>query len=127
MGEHTPGPWAISNRDEILGHPDQDGDDVVIAVVGKSSGFRNSPHTVVRNPADRHLIAAAPDLLEALKKCRNEIALIRDALDHNNLSVDGWHLNGDLEPIQNFWADIPDDGLNSADAAIAKATGQADA
>lgn len=60
MSEHTPGPWKLhrtSNRQEIW-----DKDAVVIAVVPIY-------HAIPRgSKANAHLIAAAPDLLAALKE-----------------------------------------------------------
>lgn len=56
--KHTPGPWRVGDA----GH----------AVFGpKDSGmYQNSPVTIVQglaNKANAHLIAAAPELLEALE------------------------------------------------------------
>ena len=55
--KHTPGPWIV-DTDYII----QDGgtsDENTIAIVGDQEEWK----------ANAHLIAAAPDLLEALKDC----------------------------------------------------------
>jgi len=70
MSGHTPGPWKVFEFANYQGDPDLVGawigtDDLLVAeargaaVIG---GFRHEEHT-----ANACLIAAAPDLLEALK------------------------------------------------------------
>ncbi len=67
----TPGPWR-SNGSDIFVEGD-DGDDRIIAGIGKSGGFRSSVYSpiVAHKPegrANAHLIAAAPELYEVLEK-----------------------------------------------------------
>ena len=57
MGQHTPGPWETSN-DAVPDYHTQ------ITVYAVSGGERVA--TVFQNDANAHLIAAAPELLEAL-------------------------------------------------------------
>ena len=71
MNNHTPGPWTFTSEqildDGVAIHDDircfhlQSGDTVVL----DGCGCCESPR--LDNPADAHLIAAAPDLLEALE------------------------------------------------------------
>jgi hypothetical protein len=64
-GKHTRGPWAVSQWCEITAGVDRDGDDLVLAAVGRPHHSRGAC-SVVKGPAQRanaRLIAAAPDLL----------------------------------------------------------------
>lgn len=71
MSKHTPGPWTFSSQtilddetpvhDEILCFHLQSDETVIL----DGCGCCNSPR--LANPADARLIAAAPDLLEALE------------------------------------------------------------
>lgn len=48
-------------------------------------------------------------LEKAAEKIMRLLCLVTDidsTLFHHNHSVDGWHLNGDLEPIMNFVAEM---------------------
>lgn len=67
---------------------------------------RNRPgviHGAIWNPADARLIAAAPDLLEALEYALKDMKLVRAEVANNRLAV----------------------SISMARAAIAKATGSA--
>ena len=67
----TPGPWSV----DVLMHSDPNGDDYPSAVeVGSDSGLHICGHDLGYNDdvdiaiiANAHLIAAAPDMAEALK------------------------------------------------------------
>jgi hypothetical protein len=63
MSAHTPGPWTINKHGKIVS---PSGETIVVA------GVR---YATPSNPpcGNAHLIAAAPDLLVALKKCLNFI------------------------------------------------------
>ncbi len=94
MSKHTPGPWFVGrmlspNAPAIIG----DGDTVLAIMPGAWNGC--SPHV-----EDARLIAAAPELLDALKQWK-------------------WaELNGDMDELDNARV--------SRDIAIAKATGECD-
>ncbi len=70
---HTPGPW-IANRHTSVPHDvtavnsPADGGDIICEAPAE---FKDSMR---RWAANSQLIAAAPDLLEALKRCENFIA-----------------------------------------------------
>jgi hypothetical protein len=100
MSKHTPGPWIFENRDGD--HPLNDqcgwGCDGLWAVNGGfilGAGPGWDGEYVAPNDSDARLIAAAPDLLEALRDCREALRLAG--------------ANGELRVV---------------DAAIAKATGE---
>ena len=77
MSKHTPGPWTFTSEqildDGVAIHDDircfhlQSGDTVVL----DGCGCCESPR--LDNPADARLIAAAPDLLEALENLADYI------------------------------------------------------
>lgn len=75
-GSHTPGPWHVY-RDEIN---DEDGLTVAHAV-------RFVPPYRAQSDANARLLAAAPDLLEAL------------CLAHDYLAANGWEGDARMEPI----------------------------
>lgn len=73
--KHTPGPWTIIPAEEYCGDdPDLDGSFTRPASVEGSDGnpvctfgSEDGSGALFENDGDYHLIAAAPDLLEALK------------------------------------------------------------
>ena len=105
MSKHTPGPWTFTSEqisddgvqihDEIRCFHLQSGDTVVL----DGCGCCDSPR--LGNPADARLIAAAPDLLEALESMLQSFLITQSLEDY---------------PI-----DAP---CNKARAAIAKAKGE---
>lgn len=77
-GEHTPGPWSVEVEAEpgedcpasiYVCHPNTECDVTVVATMGRAWSVAEQ-----RKMADAHLIAAAPELLEALQECE---ALLR--------------------------------------------------
>lgn len=66
--EHTPGPWTL--RGDYV----TDGNDKMVAATSASGAFAHKDEWVAMNAtfmsgANAQLIAAAPDLLEALQEC----------------------------------------------------------
>ena len=57
--KHTPGPWRLQLKDKFTDHP--------FVVRGEQGGFCVLGLSDEAEKADARLIAAAPDLLEALK------------------------------------------------------------
>ena len=96
--KHTPGPWQVSggrNRPDIYGHmvgPDGIG----IACVAYSDRT-NADH--VASLADARLIAAAPDLLDALTTERAKVAALEAEVERLRRIVMNW-----VDPF-----DVPDD------------------
>lgn len=68
--KHTPGPWFIDGDD--IRAPDGDDDPWYVAEVITGCGPGDA------TPANARLIAAAPDLLEALKDAQKAIRELRD-------------------------------------------------
>lgn len=97
---HTPGPWKAERHSHIPGR----------------YAIRSTSGTTVGHTWDAdaaRLIAAAPELLEALKDCANDLADMikhhyRDTLDYPSQKQ---KYDADMQPVE------------SARAAIAKATG----
>jgi hypothetical protein len=63
MPKHTPGPWQVNGR-EVKGPPDSG---VIVARLPEWGILADCPDQA---PANAALIAAAPDLLAALKLCQ---------------------------------------------------------
>lgn len=105
MSKHTPGPWEANGyhiRQRVTGTRS-------IAEVAYTGPHHTPPHEYPKScrlvdEANARLIAAAPDLLEALKKCAAVIGA----------------------PQEGHWAtdDEVNDAYDSAVAAIAKAKGE---
>ena len=64
--KYTPGPWRINKR--ASGVVEDVNGRVVASCSGYTTNADNGEH-IEENHANTHLIAAAPDLLEALKNC----------------------------------------------------------
>lgn len=76
MPSHTPGPWAITSQDGADFHvtaPDGDDDPWNVAVVVGACGYPDDPRTGCTE-GNARLIAAAPELLEALKAADEALA-----------------------------------------------------
>ena len=102
MEKHTPGPWEIYKpwtTDEATGKgiphpykwwikPESNKNGYVLAEVGDLYCAKNDDLNG-QNKANAALIAAAPDLLEALKLLRDEIHALRllDVKKHYSLCV----------------------------------------
>lgn len=117
--KHTPGPWEVQ--------PNAWDQGASIAIVSPANGWKvaiiqydediqivNDPdmETVKRHPqemADAHLIAAAPDLLQALQNLIKDYKALAEDFSHER-TKDGWD------------AFDPAEDLKAAHAAITKAT-----
>ena len=101
--EHTPGPWEATDLSEAHWVETNHRWGIFSASrrVAKVEGVGGEYE------ANARLIAAAPDLLEALK------AMV--AITNDSRGVDGYHLNGDIAEWDEF------DAINQARAALAKA------
>jgi hypothetical protein len=100
MSKHTPGPWVVTP------HPDQNVDVFAVGEVTDEAFQYGLSHTICYQNAEANarLIAAAPELLEALT--RLEAELVEDKYGEG------------YEPLQG-------ENMALARSAIAKATGEA--
>lgn len=100
MNKHTPGPWSINPKGgtPMVGIDLQDGGEL-LPIVEVVYGYNNA-----EAKANAHLIAAAPELLEALKNLL-DACLLADIYLELSDKVDG-------------------SLMDSANKAIAKATGE---
>jgi hypothetical protein len=74
--------------------------------------------------ANARLIAAAPELLEALIKAKHYIEAL-ESYYGKGLEVLGWHQNGDTIPLDRFFEDNTDGTeMDAVKAAISRATGE---
>ena len=119
--KHTPGPWVAAPYEGF-------GPRTTVRQGCERTGMRiastfetTSPRNVDRNEANARLIAAAPDLLAALKKARATIWIERQSLVEVHSGPDGV-----LDSDGASWVDELDSELQEIDAAIAKATGSAE-
>lgn len=66
MSDFTPGPWEIKHGFNVFGYR-QDGK--ILSVVASTGGYQSNTYEAnTENAANARLIAAAPDLLEALRE-----------------------------------------------------------
>ena len=94
--QHTPGPWSIDPEGSIAVTIEGGNGEPICDVYGANK------------EADAYLIAAAPDLLEALEECRKLLEFLPLEYVHK----------GRFDPLTHS----PDGALAKAIAAIAKAT-----
>lgn len=101
MSKHTPGPWAYwsgyNPYDKIEAQVTAEGGDIVIASYN---------HLIAEGEANAALIAAAPDLLEALERCAVLLRIKRHACEDSGVCR------------------ILDSHISQARSAIAKAKGE---
>ena len=125
--KHTPGPWVVHDHPTDpyqYGHYVTTADGLTVCSVAHQLPGR-SPHGAeeATRAANARLIAAAPELLEALEGLLDDVyGLMRESE-----GVAGLHLNGDVAD----WASLDEGGrferlsnMSGARAAIAKATGE---
>lgn len=112
--QHTPGPWIAGTTfygATDMGKPNvRHGDTSNVMCWLNISGAYGGNGGLDRANADARLIAAAPELLEALILCRSELFALKD---------------GSVGGIPNSIAALIPERLELARAAIASATGEA--
>lgn len=101
--KHSPGPWVFQNHGSLILDARKGSSQCTVAHVSISTYMDEGRYNA-------RLIAAAPELLEAL------IAVL--GIVEESSGVYGFHLNGALAE----WDEFADE-INSACAAIVKATG----
>lgn len=102
MSKHTPGEWDVNQFSDLDG-------DFHVQVVLKSNGcpLAHMYECGSETKANARLIAAAPELLEALQAAKNSLVAFKFLPGHGNA-----------------WEDSDEENLQAVDAAIAKATGE---
>ena len=113
MGQ-TPGPWHLEWDDDresfmVYDEPPDENGEVFLTIAEVHVGERVSSHR--HQPANARLIAAAPELLAALRRMREVFEQLAD---------------GDWRELDATYVDqlIESDGLLGCDQAIAKAEGR---
>lgn len=122
MSKHTPGPWRITgSKTKYIEAPLRDGWEQEVCAVGPTEADNGYG---IQHEANARLIAAAPDLLEALELVISnaESAVFEDWLARVCPS-------GDASAVQYDWLHSSDysdfcDDWKEAHAAIDKATGE---
>lgn len=76
MSKHTPGTWKVGNHGSVVSDVIRDSDENVVAFYGGEIICES-----IQNVGDANLIAAAPDLFEAL----NEIATSMPHLEDDRM------------------------------------------
>lgn len=127
MSKHTKGPWGIEQTDDTnwIGFMRPHDGKVELIVCTTARDFTLKDEAREQNDANARLIAAAPELLEALSKAVRET---------EQFLFDAWLVrvcpSGDVESVQRQWLasgdhrDFVDEWREQIDA-IAKATGEA--
>jgi hypothetical protein len=88
QAKHTPGPWAANDDGLVLGNLDNyEGEAPLVCTCGSADDFNMEPDLHLANA---RLIAAAPDLLAALR-----------AIAGMKCDGDLWHGNEDGESVTN--------------------------
>lgn len=102
--KHTPGPWRVGDGSFVIGNHPAPG------ITGSDDVHHYGGHLICESvsQANARLIAAAPDLLEALKDILSGWRYIRQDAAHQSIYGVGW-----------------DRAQQAAEAAIAKAEGKA--
>lgn len=111
MNAHTPGPWIATQRTHTKGPPSPEESHLDYFHIMAGRGDDSWELTGFMRPSDAHLIAAAPDLLEALKELLASQLAIMPPFEAG-------------KDAQNAWSDRRAKARNDAAAVIAKAEGQ---
>lgn len=108
--DHTPGPWTVRSHEWWEDKSGQDRWHDWLITDAEDSGVKITviPHTFDATEADARLIAAAPDLLDALREY---------------VAYQEQNMEGDLNQDRDVFEDIMEDKMEQAKAAIAKAEG----
>ncbi|MCM3599363.1 hypothetical protein M3175_01365 [Robertmurraya korlensis] len=95
--KHTPGPWKLGGiGDTVITNAETPSSKDTFEYYGGQVIAES-----ISSDNDRHLISAAPELLEACIKAHEVLEAILSFYGQS-LQVHGWHLNGDAEPFDNF-------------------------
>ena len=115
QGKHTPGPWAVGNRYSETGVFSADGETLVANTHSSQRNFDRDAQ-VTEQHANARLIAAAPDLLEALR------GLVAEHLPDAEANFEYLSREGNHAQLEQEECDLRK--WQAARAVIAKATGE---
>lgn len=92
-----------------------------VACAYRGGADRNDDETI----ANAQLIATAPELLEVLSKLLSSYKELEESMYGQGLTVNNWHKNGDVEPVDSFF----DENINpllieEAQKVLSKALGK---
>lgn len=107
--KHSPGPWTVETREHVHAIQDRNGQDLTYqdTTPNENHGSITSRSRLkIETLANARLIAAAPEMLEALSRCKNELEELSFYLE--------------AQCIFGTWKAT----IEKARAAIAKATGE---
>lgn len=76
----------------------------------------------IRAKANAQLVCHSFEMLSMIDRLASALEDIQRTLAHHNHSVTGFHLNGNEEPIMNFFNDIDMSSIEDAKLLITKAT-----
>jgi hypothetical protein len=82
MASYTPGPWTVATHDDREGRRVVEHAGVAVALICASASSPASGGHYFEKDANARLIAAAPDLLDALKAC------VQVMVEHNAQHVE---------------------------------------
>ena len=97
MRQHTPGPWTVEHR-SVHGTPQDDQiNGLGLEVVGPEPAYSRGDYA---RAADANLIAAAPDLLEALETLTGYAAAMRSYGESRHIQDSGeWSLHSGMMEV----------------------------
>lgn len=115
--EGNSGGWRSMEQSIVI----QSGETLIASYV---TSYCEYPETNAESAANARLIAAAPDLYDALLLTTRYITAVESFLGQG-LEVEGWHMNGDKELFDNFFTENRGDfDLAKARAALQRAEGE---
>lgn len=122
---HSPGPWSFDEMCFEATIPIRGGRTVHGRPYNVARVNRPESARVGQDKANAQLIAEAPAMLEALKVAEAELAALWSFYGQD-LRVQGWHLNGDAEPLDRFFEENDQGALKAVRTAISRANGGRD-
>lgn len=128
MSKHTPAPWAVQKAEDCMGRKLDEMVRWVITADGHglwiSTGPTWDPEHAEESEANARLIAAAPDLLDALTKVTSFVVTDVAESCNGNKCREPWCAGCFGEEVAEQTVREAREALDAARAAIAKVTGK---
>ena len=102
IGAHTPGPWIYTKGVMFKHYVSSENGDLELSL--QELHWRNGRE--VPAEADARLIAAAPDLLNQLKECREELKTALDTANRSSKAVLKWNAEIEQRTKDAVWESI---------------------